>query len=175
MENSSEFDEFFRRDFGRLVAFLIKMNFDRATAEDAAAEAMSAACRAWATVDNAGAWVRKVAYRTALRLSRRGTEGLRKAISGGWVPTTSDYAVEDTLAAVVEQPQIEYLLAKLPERQRLVLAWHLDGFTNAEIARGLGLAPATTRSTLRHARERLKKEFEAQDRMPYDAGEGGLA
>lgn len=175
MENSPDFDEFFRQDFGRLVAFLVKMNFDGATAEDAAAEAMAEVCRSWTSVDNACAWVRKVAYRVAMRQSRRGSEGLRKAISGGWAPTVNDYSMDDSLAAVVEQPQIEYLLAKLPERQRLVLAWHLDGFANLEIAEALDLSPATARSTLRHARERLKKEFEAVDRPHDDTGEGGVS
>lgn len=175
MENSPDFDRFFRQDFGRLVAFLVKMNFDRSTAEDAAAEAMAKACQSWTNVDNACAWVRTVAYRVALRQSRRGQEGLQKAISGGWAQYANDYTVDDTLAAIVEQPQIEYLLAKLPERQRLVLAWHLDGFTNLEIAEALDVTLATARSTLRHARERLKKEFEALDRPPNDTGEGGVS
>ncbi|NBH03416.1 sigma-70 region 4 domain-containing protein, partial [Amycolatopsis sp. SID8362] len=49
------------------------------------------------------------------------------------------------------------LLASLPGRQRMVLAWSLDGFTPAQIADALRIAPATVRSTLRHVRERLRR------------------
>lgn len=161
MRSSLDFDDFFRREFGRLVAFLVKMNFDRATSEDAAVDAMIAARRSWVTLDCASAWVRKAAYRIALKSSQRDQEGIKRAISGGWLNASNDHSVDDTLAAIVEQPQVEYLLAKLPERQRLVLAWHLDGFTNIEIAEALDMSSTTVRSTLRHAKDRLKKEFEA--------------
>ncbi|MGW6449627.1 RNA polymerase sigma factor [Lentzea sp. NPDC055074] len=160
MASSLDFDDFFRREFGRLVAFLVKMNFDRAMSEDAAVDAMIAARSTWATLKCASAWVRKAAYHNALKASRRNREGVKRAISGGWLNTTEDHTAEDTLAAVVEQPHVEYLLGKLPERQRLVLAWHLDSFTNAEIAEALEMSAATVRSTLRHAKDRLKKEFE---------------
>ncbi|MDX8052981.1 sigma-70 family RNA polymerase sigma factor [Lentzea sp. BCCO 10_0798] len=160
MASSIDFDDFFRREFGHLVAFLVKMNFDRATSEDAAVDAMVAARSSWATLTCASAWVRKAAYRIALKSSLRNREGVRRAISGGWLNAPNDHSVDDTLAAIVEQPQVEYLLAKLPERQRLVLAWHLDGFTNVEIAEALEMTSTTVRSTLRHAKDRLKKEFE---------------
>ncbi|WP_394613090.1 RNA polymerase sigma factor [Lentzea sp. JNUCC 0626] len=160
MGSSLDFDEFFRHEFGRLVAFLVKMNFDRATSEDAAVDAMIGVRGNWATIDCASAWVRKAAYHNALKASQRSREGVKRAIFGGWLNSPNDHSAEDTLAAVVEQPQVEYLLAKLPERQRLVLAWHLDSFTNAEIAEALDMSLATVRSTLRHAKDRLKKEFE---------------
>lgn len=171
MASSLDFDDFFRREFGHLVAFLVKMNFDRATSEDAAVDAMIAARSNWAMLKCASAWVRKASYHNALKASQRNREGVKRAISGGWLNGPNDHSVDDTLAAVVEQPQVEYLLAKLPERQRLVLAWHLDSFTNAEIAEALEMTPATVRSTLRHAKDRLKKEFEGTGRESEEGGE----
>ncbi|GGN26354.1 RNA polymerase sigma factor [Lentzea pudingi] len=173
MASSLDFDDFFRCEFARLVAFLVKMNFDRATSEDSASEAMLAARGKWATLRYPRAWVRKAAYGNAVESIERSREGIRRALSGGWLNTSNDHSVDDTLAAVVEQPQVEYLLAKLPERQRLVFAWHLDGFTNVEIAEALEMTSATVRSTLRHARDRLKKEFEGA--AGPESAEGGAA
>jgi RNA polymerase sigma-70 factor (ECF subfamily) len=39
----------------------------------------------------------------------------------------------------------------------MILAWSLDGFTPAQIAQALRIAPATVRSNLRHVRERLRR------------------
>jgi DNA-directed RNA polymerase specialized sigma24 family protein len=42
------------------------------------------------------------------------------------------------------------------------MAWHLDGFTNAEISSCLEMSSATVRSNLRHARTTLKSLFLAR-------------
>jgi RNA polymerase sigma factor (sigma-70 family) len=61
-----------------------------------------------------------------------------------------------------EEDQILELLSRLPPTQRLVMTCHLDGFDNKEIANQLGMLEATVRSTLRHAREKMKKAFPGQ-------------
>lgn len=149
------FDEFFRRDFGRLVAFLIKMGFGREHAQDAAAEAMCAAFRQWNTLSRPTAWVRSAAYRIATKQVRRDRDDIKHAIAGGWLEdiNTSDTGDREDWSELLA------LLSGLPCTQRLVFVWRLDGFTPAEIALQLQMTPSTVRSTLRHARHRLKTQL----------------
>ncbi|WP_410593764.1 RNA polymerase sigma factor [Amycolatopsis sp. lyj-23] len=143
-----EFDAFFRADFPALVAFLCKAGFEVETARDVAAEAMLHALEAWPVVEDPRAWVRRVAGR------------LIDAPAGArvdWAPV-GDPQDDEELAGLVDQHAgLIELLASLPGKQRMVLAWSLDGFTPSQIAEALRIAPATVRSTLRHVRERLRR------------------
>jgi RNA polymerase sigma factor (sigma-70 family) len=50
-------------------------------------------------------------------------------------------------------------LADLPPKQRQVMAWTIDGFSPAEIARELDVDPATVRQSLAKARKNLKQQL----------------
>ncbi|WP_410673289.1 RNA polymerase sigma factor [Amycolatopsis sp. cmx-4-68] len=143
-----DFDAFFRADFPGLVAFLCKAGFEVETARDAAAEAMLHALEAWPTLEDPRAWVRRVAGRLL--------DGTGEA-RADWT-RAGDPQDDEKLAALVDQHAgLIGLLASLPGQQRMVLAWSLDGFTPAQIAQALRIAPATVRSNLRHVRERLRR------------------
>ncbi|MGW3967439.1 RNA polymerase sigma factor [Amycolatopsis sp. NPDC005003] len=143
-----EFDAFFRADFPALVAFLCKAGFEVETARDVAAEAMLHALEAWPIAEDPRAWVRRVAGRLL------DTPGDARA---DWTPA-GDQRDDEQFAGLVEQHAgLIDLLATLPDKQRMVLAWSLDGFTPSQIAEALRIAPATVRSTLRHVRERLRR------------------
>jgi RNA polymerase sigma-70 factor (ECF subfamily) len=155
-----EFTAFFDRDFDRLVGFLCKSGYDREIARDAAAEAMTELLRQWSEVTAPKAWVRTVGSRIAFRLLAEGPRSVKAAIAGCW--STTDRADDRTRAVVEEQPAVVALLRQLPDVQREVMAWHLDGFDPAEIAAITGSTPTTVRSNLRHARERMKQLRAAQ-------------
>ncbi len=167
----ADFDDFFRDNLAALQAFVIKSGFSREEAADAAQEAMVGACRAWDYISTPRAWVYRVAIRSAIRAAARQTDGIRRAVAGGWA-TSSQQAAADQLAAVDEQPLVEVLLARLPDRQRAVIAWHLEGFDIGEIAELLEMKPATVRSTLRHARQRLLRERGPAE--PQGGARGGV-
>lgn len=155
-----DFDEFFRDEYGPLLAFLQKIGFERAQAEDAASEAMACACQGWSRINQSPrGWVRKAAYRIACdQVSRARDEPLR-AVAGGWaVPCHYD---ADVIVLIEEQKLIVRLLQQLPQQQRLVIAWHLDGFDTNEVSDQLNMPPATVRSTLRHARKRLRGLYQS--------------
>ncbi len=65
----------------------------------------------------------------------------------------------DTAVDHEEHRQLLRDLAGLPPRRRLVFAWHLDGYTNAEIAAQVKMSPSTVRSNLRHARRAMEKVY----------------
>jgi RNA polymerase sigma-70 factor (ECF subfamily) len=50
-------------------------------------------------------------------------------------------------------------LADWPAKQRQVMAWHVDGFSPAEIASALDVDPAAVRQNLAKARGNLKKQL----------------
>nr|WP_042178721.1 RNA polymerase sigma factor [Kibdelosporangium sp. MJ126-NF4]CEL13371.1 WhiB-type transcriptional regulator [Kibdelosporangium sp. MJ126-NF4]CTQ99061.1 WhiB-type transcriptional regulator [Kibdelosporangium sp. MJ126-NF4] len=156
----TDFDEFFRAEFARVVAFLVKTGFS-VEAEDAAEEAMFCAYRAWWKIENPRAWVYKAAYRVALRQARRDADSMHRAVVGGWlVPAKEDRAEH---AEIEENPLVVAMLKCLPDQQREVMAWYLSGFGPHEIAEAIGRQSATVRSTLRHARQKLKAELDRRD------------
>lgn len=154
----STFEEFFRDEYKPLVAFLRKHGFGQEQAEDAAQEAMACACKDWYRVDqSARGWVYKVAYRSACIQARRSRQEVLRAIVGGWVTSTRD---DGDVVEAEERDEVLRVLGQLPLRQRLVMIWHLAGFDTNEISEGLGMRPATVRSTLRHAKDRIRKIYQ---------------
>ena len=161
MWGHDEFDAFFRAEFPPLVAFLCKAGFEVETARDVAAEAMLHALEAWPVAGDPRAWIRRVAGRLS------DAAGDARA---DW-SLVGDPRDDQELAALVEKHAgLIELLASLPGRQRMVLAWSLDGFTPAQIAKALRVAPATVRSNLRHVRERLRRHRAAPPEDQRDRG-----
>jgi RNA polymerase sigma factor (sigma-70 family) len=157
----STFVEFFHDEFGPLVAFVRKIGFGREQAEDAASEAMTCAYESWSRIDRSPrGWVRTAAYRIACAQARRARDESLRAIAGGWDISTHDDV--DVVEAAEEHDELLRLLQLLPRQQRLVMAWHLDGFDTNEISERLDMSPATVRSTLRHARDRLKVAYQTR-------------
>jgi DNA-directed RNA polymerase specialized sigma24 family protein len=153
-DDTAAFDEFFAHGFVPLVAFLQKAGVEREEAKDAAAEAMTCAFQNWGRIAHPKAWVRAAAWRIATRQVQRWRDGLSRAVAGGWTVAAheDDYRRD-------EYRWVLGLLGCLPAQQRLVMAWHLDGFDTAEIADCLGISAASVRSHLRFARQRLKQEI----------------
>jgi RNA polymerase sigma factor (sigma-70 family) len=173
-DSCEDFNEFFRSDFPSLVRFLTHIGWNLEDAHDAAAEAMLSVYQGWAEVDSPRAYVRKVAYRTAARHAKREQERTRRSISGGW--STPEQC--DPFALLEEQMEADRrltaLLMHLPGKQRLVMVWHLDGFTNTEIAHHLVMTPATAASHLRHARNRIRRLLTTSSRLTAEViHEGG--
>lgn len=174
MSDETCFDDYFAAAYPRLVKFLIIEGFGWADAQDVAQEALADLYRHWAEVGHRDAWVRTVARRTAVKLAQRDRDRLRRTVRGGWVTPDST----DPLAAVEERfasdQRMSKLLAVLSDRQREVLAWALDGFSPTEIAHQIGnITPATVRSTLSQARERLKLLLDEPRVTPASTVEGG--
>jgi RNA polymerase sigma-70 factor (ECF subfamily) len=152
-----DFSEFYRREIGPLVAFVCRAGHGWHQACDAAQEAMVRAYVAWSELRQPRAWLRTIAPRIAATEAARCDKGVQRAVAGGWL----DSAHTDPETAILdyEQEQLLMDLAALPERQRLVMAWALDGFDHNEISGQLEMSRATVRSNLRHARNALKAVY----------------
>lgn len=145
-----------------LVGLLLKDGFRRADAEDAAEETMFQALGKWDTITNPPAWVRTVAPRIARRALRRQRDGTTRATRNPLAAAAHSDAA--AIAIIEELPATLSLLRRLPPQQRMVMALHLDGFDTAGIAEIVNANSNTVRSHLRYARQRLRAEWEADNR-----------
>lgn len=150
------FSEFFRQEHRRLVGFVMKLGAQRGTAEDVAQAAFMEAYQGWREIRSPRAWVRKVATRTYLK-------GLDERL-------VLDDAVDEVMLVderdladyVVQCDRVLAALRLLPEGQRVVMAWTMDGYPPSAIARELSearqcsVAPESVRKNLQRARENLK-------------------
>lgn len=154
--NRSGFHEFFRTEYVLVVAFLRNIGFDCHRADEATAQAMRFAYEEWPKITtNPRGWVRTAAYRQALKDAEAERTKLTRLVGKGY-----GTLFDDGTAPYDQFEQHELLvqtLAQLSPQQRRVMAWHINGFTDNEIATMTGMRRATVRSNLRHARERLKQ------------------
>jgi RNA polymerase sigma-70 factor (ECF subfamily) len=152
-----DFEDFFRADLPQLVRILVHAGWGWEDARDAASEAMLSVYQGWAEIDHPRAYVRKVAFRVAAEHRRRDRQRTLRSILGGHATPeqTDPYALLDE--RMDASRRLKALLRKVPDQQRLVLLWSLDGFTNTEIAVHLDMRPGTVASNLRHARDCVRR------------------
>jgi RNA polymerase sigma-70 factor (ECF subfamily) len=147
------FSAFYRRFVPILVAFLVWQGARLDVAADVAQEAMIKAYKNWSKIRQPEAWARSVAYRDFIRYRID-----PPAVRYGDPPEHSCLLRPLTnVEAWEQQHEILRLLRHLPERQRQVLAWTLDGYTAAEIAEVLERTPEAVRASLMKARRTLTR------------------
>jgi RNA polymerase sigma factor (sigma-70 family) len=155
-----EFSDFYRDSVVPLVRFLVVLGARPPDATDIAQETMIKAHRDWATINHPHAWVREVASRAwgqqMARVHEDPVEQVPEHTS--LLPPVNDI---DTLE---QRHDLLRLLATLPPRQRQVMAWHLDGYTDPEIAKKLDIDASAVRSSRYKARRALAAHL---------AGKGG--
>jgi RNA polymerase sigma-70 factor, ECF subfamily len=152
------FEEFYEREYHRVVGFAYALGGSWWAAEDAAQEAFLRAHREWERVgryEQPGAWVRRVVANLAVSAFRhRLAEAkalVRLAARAGAVPDPPlPPEVADFWRAV----------RALPARQRQAVAlFYLEDWPTAEIARYLGCSEATVRGHLHRGRRALARRL----------------
>ncbi len=167
-----DFDQLYRREYGRMVALAYALTGDRGVAEEAAQDAFLAAHRDWNRVgryDAPGAWVRRVVLnrsRTRLRSRARESRALRRLVDA--TPTTigpverDDDAFWDAVRA-------------LPRRQAQCVALrYVDELDTEEIAAVLGCAVPTVRVHLHRARAALAVALHVEAGVDEDGTDAPL-
>jgi RNA polymerase sigma factor (sigma-70 family) len=147
-----DFAACYRQHLPGLVWFVMSLGASADEAQDAAQSAFAAAFPVWDTIRHPQAWLRRVAERVHCR-SRSSREFPVEITSDRpWPPlVSSSVELRDEAAEVLAA------LAALPARQRQIMAWHVDGFSPAEIARELNMEQAAVRQNLAKARKNLKR------------------
>lgn len=160
-----EFDAFYAVERMALVRFVMYLGCtDADTAEDIAHTAFMRAFAAWATIRFPKAWLRKVAQNEYFRYCQAAAretpldadpdEGGRPGLSAAM---TLDHQarLREVLAAAVSH---------LPPKQRQVMAWHWDGFTDGEIAAELSDSEEAVRKNRSRAVKNLRRHLGAAGR-----------
>jgi len=146
--DDTEFSEFFRREFERLVRTVYLVLHDQQSAEDVAQDAFGQLYLNWAKIsryDNPQAWLRRIAIRMAVRVARR--EESRRALTRGQSPRS---------LPPERDPDIAAALRALPAQQRAAVALHYYEDQSAEeVGALLGCSASTVRTHLLRARARL--------------------
>lgn len=153
------FEDFYEREYARVVALAFTLSGSRSGAEDLAQEAFLAAHRRWAKIasyDRPDAWVRRVVSNAAVSLVRRRVAELKALARLGHQPVVPE------LPPSSEEFWDE--VRALPRRQAQVLALHyLEDRPVAEIAQILGVAVGTVTAHLHAGRTALARRLQAEE------------
>ncbi len=163
-----DFETFFKKDYRRIIAFLICYGLTREKAEDYAMDAMVIAFSKWDQIENPAPWLIATAKNLAIKGGRRTA---RDAIE--WAKLNRESPKADgteKYRGVEHNEELRELLAPLKKQQRSVIALHFIGYKNTEISEALNMTENTVRSNLRHAKKALKKI--AEDRIEGGLGDG---
>jgi RNA polymerase sigma factor (sigma-70 family) len=151
-----EFAEFFRAEHKKLIRFVIAIGAGGDQAAEIAQVTFVKAFEGWDVIRAPRAWIRRVAVNelTAARRAARG-ETPQATLPDTPVPVPVALAVELS----EEARQVLAALQALPPGQRQVMAWIIDGFGAAEIARELGVSPESVRQSHAKARKNLGRFY----------------
>jgi RNA polymerase sigma factor (sigma-70 family) len=151
-----EFAQFFRAEHKRLIRFVMATGAGGDEAAEVAQVTFVKAFESWDVIRVPRAWIRRVAVNelaAARQAARRETP--QATLPDVPVQVSTALAVELT----EEARQVLAALQELPPRQRQVMAWIIDGFGAAEIARELGVSPESVRQSHAKARKNLGRFY----------------
>ena len=161
-----DFTEFYKANYGRVVALAGAMVGDRQQAEDIAQEAFSRALARWpriARYDIPEAWVRRVTLRLVIDASRR----MRRAVRASALLAVKQ---RDDKPDPLASTALTLALMRLPLAQRqVVVLYYLADLPVHEIARDCGISDGAVRTRLAVAKRRLERELSEDDKEVPDA------
>lgn len=155
-----DFDTFYRAERKSLVRFVMWLGCsDAGTADDIAQTAFIRAFPAWETIQFPQAWLRKVAQNEYARYCRAAA----RETSLDAEPGRADRQAGTSAAMALEQQSdtrdLLAAIADLPPKQRQVMAWHWDGFSDAETAVALGDSTEAVRKNRNRAMKNLRRSL----------------
>jgi len=150
----TDFSACYAAELSSLVWFVMSLGADAHRAADVAQSAFAEAFVAWDRIQHPTAWLRRVAGRLYYRYLVTWETSVEDVPDRqGPLSAASAFELHD------EARRVLATLADLAPKQRQVMAWTIDGFSPAEIARELDVDPATIRQSLAKARKHLKKQL----------------
>ena len=145
-------EELFRREYEAMYRLAFTMLSSDGDAEEVVQEAFVGVASCWDKLDNPGGYLR-------VSIVNGGRKRLRSRTRG----RTAEAKLRDGVAsgAVVQPEYLRDALDGLPDRQRTaVVLTYYSGLDSNEAGELMGCRPATVRSLIRHAFDRLRQEVE---------------
>jgi RNA polymerase sigma-70 factor (ECF subfamily) len=157
-ESAFDFEAIFRAQYGRVARVIARVVHDPARAEELAVEVFVKLWRSPAAqIDNAEAWLYRVAVRKALDELRRRTRRARYESLVGFVrrnPTP-----EELHSAAEQQEKIRFVLAVIGTRHSELLLLRSQGLSYEELATALNLKAISVGTLLSRAQHAFRKEY----------------
>ncbi len=162
-EARKEYLDLHEQEYRPVVAFLMTCGAVIQDAEDAAQEAFLDLWRltqrpgGWEGIETPRGWIRRVALRKYYRFQKEG--GLRVVMD-----LTDAYPLDgrdDHSELTVQTEFVRATLRELDADTRIVMAFLIDGFKSAEIARLVGTTDQKVRDLIKKGRKALRTELVA--------------
>ena len=157
-----DFDDVFRRLYPSLFRYLYRLTGDPDAADDIAQESFARLLRNPLPEAEAKPWLFTVAtnlVRDSARKTTRRERILERVRPTPSAPEAPDAATErNERVALVRQ-----VLARLSERDRTLLLMRGEGFTYEEMARAVGVAPASVGTLLARALRRFAAAYRFEE------------
>lgn len=157
-----DIDDLFHRLYPSLFRFLVRTTGDKDVAEDIAQEAFVRLLRQSIPGDEAKPWLYTVATNLVRDRARRSTRRERIMMSVP-VSATETMQPDEALERNEKIAEVRQVLARLPERDRTLLIMREEGFTYAEIAKVVGVAPTSVGTLLARALRRFVAAYETYE------------
>jgi RNA polymerase sigma-70 factor (ECF subfamily) len=149
-----DLDAFYEANFDRISRKLaVVFRGDVSYAEDITQEAFVIAYRNWpriSTMANPYGYIAKIAWRLAMKWMETQRRGRQTCADLAVVTPSADSGVASDIRI-----DLGRALDRLPEQLRTVAGLSLLGYSPKDIAGILGIPPATARTRLKRARDRL--------------------
>jgi RNA polymerase sigma factor (sigma-70 family) len=153
--------DFYDHEYLPVVRFLVRLGAGPEDARDASGEAFTESLalmnrdpEGWAQVEDKRSWVRSVARRKFKRPPGRRLQPLVDKYAD--IPDLPDPGLEPGELTIQTQAVLQEL-RKLDEETRTVMAYYMDRFPAAVIARELGISEQKVRDLAKKARAALKR------------------
>lgn len=150
------FERLFEEEFERCQQVAWRIVWDRAVAEELAAEAFARAWARWArlrSADRVGGWVLRVTANLAVDVVRRGSEP--KVAPGTALPSED---VSTLRMALVKA------LRSLPRRQREAIALrYLADLSEEQVSSALGMSAGSVKTHIHRGLARLRRVIDPND------------
>jgi RNA polymerase sigma factor (sigma-70 family) len=161
MDETHAIEALYRAQRGPLLAYLVRLVRDHATAEDLCHETFLKAFRSWdqqGQLINAGAWLRRIATNTAYDYLRRRRRIQFAPLDEAIQPPSGAHSMESRLH---EQEPVQRVLALLsPQASRLLLSASA-GHSTGELAAELECSDTAVRLRLFRARQQFRQAYRA--------------
>jgi len=159
------FDALFRGQYPRIVGMLARLLGDRAQAEEVGADVFyKLASRPVPNGDELVAWVYRVAMNAGLDALRSTARRKRREREAG-VENARSASGEGALEDLLRQERcarVRAVLADLKPRDAQLLLLRADGLAYRELARSLGIQPASVGTLLARAEAEFERKFRAR-------------
>jgi RNA polymerase sigma-70 factor (ECF subfamily) len=166
-ESAFDFDAVFRAQYGRIARVIARVVRDPARAEELAVEVFVKLWRSPAAqIENADAWLYRVAVRKALDELRRRTRRARYESLVGF--SRRNPTPEELRSACEQQEKIRLVLAVIDARQSELLLLRTQGLSYEELAATLNLKAVSVGTLLARAQQAFRKEYVTRYGPQYD-------